>query len=227
MRIASKVTSKTVLSLATAGLLATSLAACSSSGTSSTSSSSASSPAASPSPVATLSSLSGVSTSVKLDPTFLSALTTLHLTPGVVGKATLAGDTISFPITGGNVTYYSPNSGVTPYVQGTINHDGSGLSLSAGGTKVELTNFVVDPGTSKLMGDVSANGKSVVKGAYLFFLDGRTLQPLKSNSDGTATLAGTEVKISPDAAMLLDSTFKTTAVTPYFLVGTATITVKG
>jgi len=228
VRIASKATSKTVLSLATAGLLAGSLAACSSSGSSTASSSpSAGGASASPSPVAALTNLKGVSTSVKLDPGFVQALTTLKLTPGVVGKATLAGGAISFPITGGNVTYYSPNSGVTPYVQSTINHEGSGLSLSAGGTKVELTNFVVDAGTSKLMGDVSANGKSVLKGAYLFFLDGRTLQPLKSNSDGTATLAGTEVKVSPDAAALLDKTFKTTAVTPYLLVGTATITVKG
>lgn len=81
MRIASKATSKTVLSLATAGLLAGSLAACSSSGSSTASTSpSAGGASASPSPVAALTNLKGVSTSVKLDPGFVQALTTLKLT---------------------------------------------------------------------------------------------------------------------------------------------------
>ena len=36
----------------------------------------------------------------------------------------------SFPITGGNVTYYTPGT-ESPYVQGMIDHDGSGLSSPA------------------------------------------------------------------------------------------------
>jgi hypothetical protein len=215
-------TSKLILSLASAGAIAIGVAACGSS----SSSSSATPPSAKP--VATLTNLTGTSTSVKLDPSFLGALKTLGLAPGTIGTATLNASTgvISFPITGGSATYYTPGTR-TPYVESTIMHDGSGLSLTAGSKTVQLTNFVVDAGTSKLMGDVSLNGTSVAKGAYLFFLDGTTLQPLDTTSEpGHGLLTGTEVKISPDAATLLDSTFGTNGVTAYLPVGVATIDLK-
>ena len=60
-----------------------------------------------------------------LDPSFLAGLTSLKLTPAPVGSAKIDGAVATFPITGGNVTYFTPGS-VTPYVQGKINHDGSG-----------------------------------------------------------------------------------------------------
>ena len=63
----------------------------------------------------------------------------------------------SFPITGGNVTYYTPGT-ESPYVQGMIDHDGSGLSLTGGGKTVELTDFEVDPGKSVLTGKVTVDG---------------------------------------------------------------------
>ena len=69
---------------------------------------------------------------------------------------------------------------VSPYVIGQIQHEGSGLSLTAGGTKVELTNFNVDPGVSRVYGDVTVNGKVAATSAFLFQLDGRTLKPLKT-----------------------------------------------
>ena len=112
-------------------------------------------------------------------------------------------------------------------MQGKIYHAGSGLTLTSGATKVSLTNFVVDPGTSKLYGDVSMNGKSVVKGAELFGLDGTTLQPLQTDAAaGTATLTGTTVYVSATAAGLLNKVFKTTAVTKTLLVGIATIVIN-
>ena len=177
-------------------------------------------------PVAEIENLTGVSTAVEVDESFLSGLQSLNVTPGTVGDATLEGSTLSFPITGGDVTYFDPNSGVDPYVQGEIEHEGSGLSLSAGGTTVELTDFVVDPGESVLTGKVTANGDVVAEDAELFFLDGRTLQPLQVNeADGTAVLQGTTVSLTEDAADLLNETFGTDALTEFFLVGEATITV--
>jgi hypothetical protein len=68
-----------------------------------------------------------------------------------------------------------------------------------------------------------------MKDVNIFTLDGTTLKPLVSNDDGTAVLEGTRVLISPDAAALLNSTFKTDAVTGGnngLLVGTAKITVN-
>lgn len=177
-------------------------------------------------PVATLTNLTGDKTEVVVDPGFLAGLTSLKLTPGVVGTAKLTDGTLSFPITGGNATYYTPGTR-TPYVESSIQHDGSGISLSDGKTKVELTNFVIDAGTSMLTGDVSANGKSVVKGAPLFFLDGRTLEPLKvDKSKGQGVLYGTTVSLTKAAADLLDQTYGTDALTEYFKVGIARITLK-
>jgi len=168
--------------------------------------------------------LQGETTAIKLDKGFTDALTSLKLTPGVTGDAKLEDGSLIFPITGGNVTVFKPGE-VSPYVIGQIQHEGSGLSLTAGGTKVELTNFNVDPGVSRVYGDVSVNGKPVVQSAFLFQLDGRTLEPLKTEGSD-AILTGTKVEISEDAAPLLNQTFKTDAVKPGLLVGIATITVN-
>jgi len=176
-------------------------------------------------PVAKIDSLSGQDTSVTLDPSFLAGLTNLKLTPGPVGTAKIAGAVATFPITGGNVTYYAPGT-VTPYVQGKINHDGSGLSLTGGGIKVELTNFVVDPAGSVLTGKVTANGATAAESAPLFFLDGRTLKPLATGANKTAILEGTTVSLTKEAADLLNKTYKVTALSQYFKVGVAKITVN-
>jgi len=178
-----------------------------------------------PKPVAQIDALSGQSTAVTLDSGFADALASLKVTPGVVGNATLANGAVSFPITGGNVTYYKPGS-TSPYVTGDIQHDGSGLSLTAGKTVVDLTDFQIDPGTQKLYGDVAVNGKSAAKHAYIFHLDGSTLKPLQTGPKNTAILEGTKVEVSPDAAALLNKTFKTDGVTDNLLVGIAKITVN-
>jgi hypothetical protein len=207
--------------------LALGVAACG--GSDSSSSDSSSAPKATPTPAAAIDSLSGENTSVKLDAGFVKALTSLKVTPGPVGtaKITSGGDAV-FPITGGNVSYYGPDSGVSPYVQGRIEHDGSGLSLTAGGKKVELTNFVVDPGKSLLTGKVSVNGKVAAASAPLFFLDGRTLKnPIQVNKDaGTAVLTGTTVKLKQEAADLLNKTYGITALKGGLVIGVATITAK-
>lgn len=205
---------KAIVGVVAVGVLATSVSACSSSKKSKDTKA-----------VATIASLSGKDTSVKLDTGFAAALTSLGLTPGVLGSATLADGSVSFPITSGHVTVYKKGE-VNPYVQGDVKHDGSGLSLTAGATTVQLENFDIDPGkNSTLYGDVSVNGKIAVKHANLFTLDGSTLKPLTTSGD-TATLTGTRVLISKDAAGLLNSTFKTTAVKTGLLVGIATIVVN-
>lgn len=201
----------------------------SASSTSASSSSSSSSPEfGRPEPVASLPAIpaEGGSTAVALDAGFVEALTTLGLTPGTVGTAELTPEgSAVFPITGGTVTVFDKESGYKPYVQGTVFHQGSGLSLSAGGTTVELTNFTVDPGTpSRLFGDVSVNGALAVPSAPLFDLDGSTLNP-PTIEGGVATLQGTEVLLSAEAAELLNTTFMTDALAGDFLIGIATITV--
>jgi hypothetical protein len=179
-----------------------------------------------PEPVAQIDTLTGRSTAVELDGGFVGALESLKLTPGPVGDASIEGATASFPITGGNVTYYEPGT-ESPFVQGEIDHDGSGLSLKGGGKTVRLTDFVVDPGGSVLTGTVTVDGEEAAASAPLFFLDGRTLEPLEVNEgDGTAVLQGTTVKLKAEAAELLNQTFGVDALEEGLVIGVATITVN-
>jgi hypothetical protein len=220
---------KATVGFAAAGILVAGLAGCSTTETTTTpapassSSNSSSSAEATPTPIASIPSLSGVDTAVLLDADFGAALESLGLAAGTVGTATLEDGALHFPITGGNVDYYDPAESYRPYVQGSIEHEGSGFSLTAGDTVVELTNFTIDPGTSELFGDVSVNGESAATQALLFDLYGGTLEPLTMDGDN-AILTGTTVHISSVAAGLLNSTFNTDAVADQMLVGVATIT---
>jgi hypothetical protein len=216
MRITSTLTRKLVLGVGVIALMAP-LAACSNDD--------AADASAKPEPVAQIDQLTGQTTEVILDAGFVDALGSLKVAPGVLGDAKLVDGSLIFPITGGNVTYYEPGS-VSPYVQGNIEHDNSGLSLTAGGIEVDLTDFAIDPGTQKVYGDVAVDGKSAATDAYIFHLDGSTLKPLQTGANDTAILEGTKVEISGDAAALLNETFGTDGVTENLLVGTAKITVN-
>jgi hypothetical protein len=221
---------RTSFALAAALSAAIGLSACGSNDvdTAQAADSSSSSTVSVPKPSAVVPAVPGGSTAVALDAGFTSALTQLGLTPGTIGGATLdATGTLSFPITGGTVTLYDRESGYRPWVQGVLFHEGSGLSLTAGGTTVSLTDFTVDPGKpARLFGNVSVNGQLAAASAPLFNLDGSTLKAPTMDADGNAVLQGTTVKLSPEAAALLNSTFKTTALAGGFVIGVATITVQ-
>lgn len=215
--------------LAASATLALGAAACGDDNDSSSAStgSSSTAAAATPAPAAEIASIPGGSTAVTLDAGFVAALTSLKVTPAPVGDATISkAGVASFPITGGNVTYYKPGT-VSPYVQGEIDHAGSGLSLEAGGKKVELTDFVVDPGASVLTGKVSVDGTTAAESAPLFFLDGTTLQALRTNADGSkAVLEGTTVELKQEAADLLNQTFGITDLAGGLKIGVAKITIN-
>jgi hypothetical protein len=178
--------------------------------------------------VATVVGLTGDMTEIIVDPDFFPTLDSLGVTPGILGDATLEGDTLGFPITGGGVEVFEPGS-VPNYVTGQIFHENSGLTLTAGSGSdeivVELRNFNVDPTFSRVYGDVVANGQVAATSAYLFRLNGSTLEPLRTEGDA-AILEGTQIFISDTAAGLLNDTFGTDAVTDQVKVGVARITVN-
>jgi hypothetical protein len=216
---------KTLTALAATAALALGATACGGSDDTSTASTTTTKASAAK-PVAEIPALSGKDTAVTLDSGFVKALGSLKLTPAPVGTAQISkAGVASFPITGGNVKYYTPGT-ESPYVQGMIDHDGSGLSLTSSDKKVELTNFEVDPGKSVLTGKVTVDGKVAAESAPLFFLDGRTLKPLETGDNGTAVLEGTTVKLKQEAADLLNQTFGTDALKAGFVIGTAKITVN-
>ncbi|HEY6892009.1 MAG TPA: hypothetical protein VI300_29675 [Solirubrobacter sp.] len=215
---------KSLTALAATAALALGATACGGSDSGSTSSGTTTTKTVKP--VAEIPALSGKDTAVALDAGFVKALGSLKLTPAPVGTAQISkAGVASFPITGGNVTYYKPGT-ESPFVQGMIDHDGSGLSLTGGGKKVELTNFEVDPGKSVLTGKVTVDGKVAAESAPLFFLDGRTLKPLETGAGNTAILEGTTVKLKQEAADLLNQTFGTDALKAGFVIGVAKITVN-
>ncbi len=210
-----------LVSVAGLVLLAFPLAACGEDGNDSSSSSSSSSK---PEPVAVIEDVKGQTTAVQLDKGFTDALGSLGLTPGVAGSGKLTDGALVFPISGGNVSVFEPGS-VPNYVVGQLQHEGSGFTLTAGDTEVTIGNLNVDPGVSRVYGDVLLNGEPVVSSAYIFRLDGRTLEPLATEGN-TAILEGTKVYVSDVAASLLNDTFGTDAVTDQLLVGVAKITVN-
>ena len=220
MRTISKIT----IGLVSASLLVGGLAGCTAASTPAETSAPSPSVEADPVPLASIPALEGIDTQVTLDQGFVDALGTLGLTPGITGTATLTDGVLAFPITGGNVDYYDPAEDYRPYVQGSISHDGSGITLTGGDIVVGLSDFRIDPGTSQLFGTVTANGELVAEDVYIFNLDGSTLKPLETDADGNAVLEGTTVLISPDAAALLNETFGTDAVTDELVVGIAKIT---
>lgn len=221
---------RTLAGVALAGTVALGAAACGSSSTGTSgsssspsgSSSSASSPSSTPTPVAAIANLTGVDTAVQVDSNTLAALKSLKVTVTPTGKAkattTYKPATFDFPITGGNVKVY-PKGSVTPYVQGIIHHEGSGLEFAAGGKTLTVENFDIDPGTSMLMASVKGMSGKIP----LFSLDGSNLQITK-DSAGHAKLDGAKVELTAEAAQALNKTFGVTAFQPKMLIGIAHIT---
>lgn len=179
-------------------------------------------PSAPAAPQAEIAALKGTDTAVEVDPTVLEAITGLgvKVAPTGTGKLTMEyGPTLEFPITGGNVKIFD-KAAVTPYVQGTVNHEGSGLSFTGAGKTLTVQNFVVDPGTSKLMAQVKEMNNAEVP---LFDLDGTDLQ-ITMDPEGKAKLDGTKVKLTPEAAQALNTTFSVQAFMPGMQIGIAHIT---
>ena len=160
-----------------------------------------------------------------LDKGFVQALGTLKLTPTPVGtaKITTGGDA-RFPITGGNVTYYKPGS-VAPYVQGQIDHTGSGLSLTGGGKTVEADELRRRPRQVRAdrQGHRRRQGRRRERPAVL---PRRPHAAAAQDGRLDRVLQGTTVKLKDEAATLLNDTFGTDALKGGLVIGVAKITVN-
>lgn len=212
------------------GLLSATLAACGSNDPSTvvpgSSPAAAGGQSSGPQQLAMIAKITGKTTTVTLDKQFLNGLTTLKVTPGVVGETQLKDGALIFPITGGSVTLYAKGTR-DPFVEGVIKHDGQGITLTAGGKTVELKNFDVDAGKSEIRTDITVDGKAFGKSVPTFIADGSTLQYPPTMENGASVLQGTEVKLTAGAAQALDKVFGVTAFTEGFPVGVAKIAVTG
>lgn len=172
--------------------------------------------------VTAIPSLSGVGTSVRLDAGTVGALTSLGVALAPSGSATFdsATSTITFPITSGYAEIHSDRNRKPGYILGSVQHAGSGFTLTAGTTKVGLSDFVVDPGNSMLYGTVGGAPK-----VPLLFLDGTNVKVGMEGSN--VVLEGTVAKLTDTAANALNAAFKTTAVKPGLPLGVVKLVAKG
>jgi hypothetical protein len=172
--------------------------------------------------VTAIPSLSGQGTSVTLDGGTAAALTSLGVSIAPTGTATFdaATSTITFPITAGYAEIHSDLSFKPGWILGSIDHTGSGFSLTAGSTKVELSDFVVDPGNSVLYGTVG--GTPMVP---LLDLDGTNVKV--GSEGGNVVLDGTVAKLTDTAAGALNQAFNVDAIKPGTPLGVVHLVAKG
>jgi hypothetical protein len=172
--------------------------------------------------VTAIPSLSGVGTSVKIDAGTAEALKSLGVALAPSGSATFEASTstITFPITSGYAEIHSDLNVKPGYIQGSIAHEGSGFSLSAGSTKVQLSDFVVDPGNSVLYGTVGGTPK-----VPLLSLDGTNVKVSMEGSN--VVLQGTVAKLTDTAASALNEAFNVSALKAGIPLGTVRLVAQG
>ncbi|HMD45008.1 MAG TPA: hypothetical protein VKG43_02530, partial [Acidimicrobiales bacterium] len=172
--------------------------------------------------VTTIPALSGVGTTLNLNPATAQALTSLGVTVAPYGTATASGSAVTFPITSGYVEIHSDKSHKPGYIVGSIEHYGSGLTLTAGTKTVTLSDFVVDPGDSNLYASVDG----VPDKSPLLQLDGRKVA-VSMDGSGDVVLNGTVANLTPSAASALDTAFGTQAIKGGTSLGTVHLVAKG
>jgi hypothetical protein len=183
MKVPSRLRRRTA-ALATTGVLALATAAC---GSSDGTRALPTAGRASKSPQAEFLTLKGVSTSVDLDPATVKVLSDNKVTVTPVAPATVSQNggttTVSFPITQGYVAVYPTDQ--PSYIRGTFSHSG-GLTFTAGGKSLQVTDFIVNPGTSMLSATVGGSGSV----AQILDLDGTNVK-VSQDAEGHTRLDGT------------------------------------
>ncbi len=152
--------------------------------------------------------LNGEDTVLALDSGTAKVLKQNDVAVAPVDPASAGDDGIAFPITGGEVDSES--------LAGTIDHSG-GLTFSAGGTDVALTDFVIDTAA----GTLSA---STADGADLVVLDVDLAGLQRSDEGGAIVLTGITTTLSDDAAGALNDAFSVKLFEGGLAIGDVTVT---
>jgi hypothetical protein len=150
--------------------------------------------------------LTGESTTLVLDEGTAAVLAENSVSVAPIEPSTASDAGIAFPITGGSVEAES--------LAGTIEHSG-GLTFSAGGTDLALTDFVIDTAAGTL--SATAGDAQVV----ILDVDLSGLQ--RSDDNGTIVLEDIALTLSADGAGALNDTFGVTLFTEGLAIGTATV----
>ncbi len=157
----------------------------------------------------------GRTTSVQLSNELVGALTQLNVTPTPLPPGVLREGVAVFPITSGQIDLAN--------AKGEVIHSG-GLTLTAGTTVVDLSQFIIDTTQSSgpvLTGLVKANG-SVVGRIPLFTITLPSLT-LPLSVKRTLTIPSAALILTDQAAEALNGAFNVTAFTAGIPVGTAKV----
>lgn len=134
--------------------------------------------------------LTGEGTTLALDADTATVLTDNGVAVAPIEPAAAGDDGITFPITGGSVEAES--------LAGTIEHSG-GLVFSAGGTDLELTDFVIDTAAGTLTATVGEDQVPI--------LNVDLAQLARADDDGTIVLTEISTTLTQEAADALNTTF--------------------
>lgn len=135
-------------------------------------------------------------TSLHLNGATAGVLTDNGVSVAPIGSADATGTRVDFPITAGNIV---PNTGAGSYL-----HNGSGLRLSAGGTRVDLRNFVVDSRTGGVTAAVGGNRVKILD------LDTSDAVVIRRGPGRVSTwIVRVEADLSAQAARALNAAFDT------------------
>ena len=151
--------------------------------------------------------LNGEQTVLALDSGTAEVLTDNEITVGPIDPATAGDDGIAFPITGGAVD--------SETLAGTIDHSG-GLVFEAGGTEVEVTDFVVDTAAGTLT--------ATAGGADLLLLDVDLSGLERTDTDSAVELTGITTTLSDDGAAALNDAYSVELFEGGLAIGDVSIT---
>lgn len=146
-------------------------------------------------------------------------LGSVGVTPGLLGSASVDDDAdglvVNFPITGGDL---DPAT-----LGGTIEHVGSGLSLTANGTTVNLTDFTIDTVNSQLTGVVGIEGGASLGRVAIFDFDltGLTAGEITDTDNPVISLLLTSAAVGALADALAIPALTTLAGAEFGLAATA------
>lgn len=174
-----------------------------------------------PDMVTVLPSVGAQATSLSLDPAAATSLGSLGVSLRPTGSAARRGSVISFPITSGYAEVHSRHDAKPGWIDGSLEHAGSGLDLVGLGATVHLSDFVVDPGNSVLYANVDNK-----IGVALLSLDGTKVTETV-NDAGQLVVAGTVAKVTPGAAGVLDQAFATSTITAGMPLGAVEVVASG
>ncbi len=164
----------------------------------------------------TVTALSG-STNVALSSTFLDALQSLDIAPGVVYPTVLNGTTANFPISSGAIDLVT--------AKGNFDHQG-GLTLSSSTTVVALQDYLIDTtGTAPVITGLAIVNGGLVGRITLFDLTvpSNFKPPLKLTDGVFLNLSPITATLDAQAASTLNSVFGTNGFKAGLSVGTATV----